>query len=77
LRKPICEIEREYGNVVGAVVKMRALTADYSLPGEPGGSFAALNEALRKLDEDLRKQIHLESNVLFPLAIELEKLSTG
>jgi len=77
VRDPIREIEREHKNIVAAVVKMRTLTTDYSLSGKAGGAFAALNEALRALDEDLREQIELENSILFPRAIELEQVATA
>jgi regulator of cell morphogenesis and NO signaling len=36
------------------------------------GSFRALYEGLHDLERDLHQHIHLENNILFPRAAELE-----
>ena len=51
---------------------MRELTKDYSLPADACPSFTALYFGLDALEKDLHQHIHLENNVLFPKAVELE-----
>ena len=36
-------------------------------------SYTALYAGLEDLEKDLHRHIHLESNVLFPLAVDLER----
>ena len=55
--------------------KMRELTADYALPEGACPSFTALYAGLEDLERDLHRHIHLENNVLFPAAAELEARS--
>lgn len=57
--------------------KMRALTNDYTLPEGACPSFTALYAGLQDLEKDLHRHIHLENNVLFPAASELEKKVTA
>jgi regulator of cell morphogenesis and NO signaling len=52
---------------------LHALTQDFTPPKDACGSYRALYAALSELERDLHEHIHLESNVLFPRAIELER----
>lgn len=52
---------------------MREITGDYTLPDGACPSFTALYAGLQDLERDLHRHIHLENNVLFPTAIELEE----
>lgn len=53
--------------------RMRAITEDYALPEGACPSFTALYSGLQDLEKDLHRHIHLENNVLFPGACELER----
>lgn len=53
--------------------RMREITDEYTLPEGACMSFRALFSGLEDLERDLHQHIHLENNVLFPRAIELEK----
>lgn len=53
--------------------KMRELSQDYTLPEGACPSYTALYAGLEDLEKDLHKHIHLENNVLFPAAVELER----
>lgn len=52
--------------------KMREITQDYALPEGACMSYRALFYGFEELEKDLHQHIHLENNVLFPQAIELE-----
>lgn len=54
--------------------KMRELSGDYTLPDGACPSFTALYAGLEDLEKDLHWHIHLENNVLFPAAVELERI---
>lgn len=52
---------------------MRQISCDYTLPDGACPSFTALYAGLQDLERDLHRHIHLENNVLFPAAIDLER----
>jgi|SRR5688572_2589852 len=52
---------------------MREITSDYTLPMGACPSFNALYAGLQDLERDLHRHIHLENNVLFPAAVDLEQ----
>jgi regulator of cell morphogenesis and NO signaling len=51
---------------------MQEVTNSYTLPEGACPSFQALYQRLQELQADLHEHIHLENNLLFPRAIELE-----
>jgi len=53
--------------------KMRELSNDYLLPEGACPSYTALFAGLEDLEKDLFRHIHLENNILFPTAVDLEK----
>ena len=52
---------------------MREISGDYTLPDGACPSFTALYAGLQDLERDLHRHIHLENNVLFPSAVDLER----
>ena len=71
--QPITRMEREHESAGAALVEMRRLTRDYAIPGFACASYRALFAALVELESDLHRHIHLENNILFPRAIEMER----
>jgi regulator of cell morphogenesis and NO signaling len=67
----------EHDEVGNILQKMRALTHDYAVPPDACPSFKALYVGLDEFEKDLHQHIHLENNVLFPSAAELEKSVFG
>ena len=62
----------------GTCMKLiRNLTNDYTPPPFACNTFIALYKLLEEFETDLHKHIHLENNILFPRAIELEKQNRG
>lgn len=57
--------------------KINEITEDYKLPRDACGTFRICYEHLKEFEEDLHLHIHLENNILFPKAIELEKKVYG
>ncbi len=52
--------------------QLREITGQYHLPDDACPTFQALYEELQYFEADLHQHIHLENNILFPRAIELE-----
>ncbi len=70
---PIQQMQAEHENAGEALAGMRELTADYTLPADACESFRALFEGLAAMGADLHEHIHLENNIAFPAALELEQ----
>lgn len=49
------------------------LTNNYQFPDDACGTYQVTYRMLEDFENDLHKHIHLENNILFPKAIELEK----
>jgi regulator of cell morphogenesis and NO signaling len=69
---PITQMEHEHENAGRALEQMRKLTNNYTVPDDGCATFAALYEGLAAMEDDLHEHIHLENNILFPKAVELE-----
>lgn len=72
VRNPIHMMMKEHDAAGELVRQIRSLTSDYKAPADACTSFKALYEALREFEADLHQHVHLENNVLFPRAVELE-----
>jgi regulator of cell morphogenesis and NO signaling len=72
VRHPIQQMEYEHESAGQALANLREVTHDYALPADACPTFRAMYEELERLEADLHQHIHLENNILFPRAIELE-----
>lgn len=72
IKNPIHAMMTEHDAAGDLVTQIRVLTSTYTPPGDACTSFKALYEALREFEADLHQHVHLENNVLFPRAVELE-----
>ena len=69
---PIRTMMKEHDTAGQILREMRALTSDYKVPADACISYRTLYEALENLEKDLHQHIHLENNMLFPRALNLE-----
>jgi regulator of cell morphogenesis and NO signaling len=72
VKNPIRMMMMEHDTAGDILRKLRAVTSDYQVPSDGCISFQTLYQALEGLEKDLHQHIHLENNVLFPKAAELE-----
>jgi len=72
VRNPIQAMMKEHDAAGDLVRQIHNLTSGYTPPANACTSFKALYEALREFEADLHEHVHLENNVLFPRAVELE-----
>ena len=63
----------EHEESVNILRKMRKVSADYYLAEPPASDLAELYAGLLALERDLHYHIHLENNLLFPLAAKIEE----
>jgi len=73
VQHPIQMMTVEHEAVAELLSRMRAVSNDYSLPEGACPSFTALYHRLIDFERDMHQHIHLENNVLFPRAVELEQ----
>jgi regulator of cell morphogenesis and NO signaling len=75
MRKPIeLLMNHEHEMVAGSLFIMRELTNDYSPPDRACTNHRVAFSRLKELDNDLVQHMHLENNILFPRAIEMERI---
>ena len=73
VNNPIRMMMREH-DVAGQILReLRALTSDYTVPPDACISYQTLFAAIENFEKDLHQHIHLENNILFPKALELER----
>jgi regulator of cell morphogenesis and NO signaling len=72
VRKPIQQMEHEHDDAGKTLAQLREVTHHYALPSDACPTFRATYEELQRMEADLHQHIHLENNILFPRAIELE-----
>ena len=73
VRNPINMMEMEHEMVAKNLEKIRELSNNYLLPEDACASYSLLYRTLEEFEEDLHLHVHLENNILFPKALEIEK----
>ncbi len=72
VRNPVRMMMMEHDTAGDLLREMRQVTGNYSPPPDACISYQTLYQALRELEADLHQHIHLENNILFPRAVEME-----
>lgn len=72
VNNPIRMMLAEHDTAGEILRELRKLSADYQVPADACISFKTFYEALAVFEQDLHQHIHLENNLLFPKAVELE-----
>ncbi len=72
VNNPIRMMMREHDTAGDILRELRGLTSDYKVPADACISYQTLYQALENFEKDLHQHIHLENNLLFPKALELE-----
>ncbi len=70
---PITVMEMEHEEVGKHLEEIRTLTQNYTLPQDACSSYSMLYRLLDEFEDDIHLHIHLENNILFPKALDLEK----
>lgn len=65
---PIHVLELEHEHAGDLLYKIRELTNTYTPPADACTTFKVSLAELKEFEEDLHKHVHLENNLLFPLA---------
>ena len=72
VNNPIRMMMMEHDTAGEILRELRSTTSDYSTPADGCISYRTFYGALEAFEKDLHQHIHLENNILFPRAIELE-----
>jgi regulator of cell morphogenesis and NO signaling len=67
-------MESEHETVGKILKEIAILSNNYTPPEWACNTFKALYAKLDEFEQDLHLHVHLENNILFPKAIELEKI---
>ncbi len=73
VRNPVSMMLHEHDSAGDALRELRESSGGYTPPSDACASFRALYQALEELEADLHQHIHLENNILFPRAIQMER----
>ena len=73
VQNPINMMEMEHELVGKNLDEIRVLSNNYLLPEDACASYSLLYRMLDEFEDDLHLHIHLENNILFPKALEIEK----
>ena len=68
---PIQMMEHEHDHAGQLLFKIRELTNNYTPPEDACTTHRVCLEELKAFEEDLHQHVHLENNILFPMAIEM------
>lgn len=72
VRNPVSMMMQEHDAAGELVRRIRAASNGYQAPADGCTTFKAAYQELQQFEEDLHLHVHLENNILFPRAIELE-----
>jgi len=72
VQTPVQMMQFEHDLAGELLRELRRITSNYTVPTGGCASYRTLYESLRRFEEDLHLHIHLENNILFPRAIDME-----
>ena len=73
VQNPVAMMMHEHDDAGKALRDMRQASNGYTAPPEACASYQALYKAVAEFEVDLHQHIHLENNILFPRAVEMER----
>ncbi len=72
IQNPVRMMATEHDTAGDLLRELRRISSNYTPPPDACISYQTLYQALAELEADLHKHIHLENNILFPRAVEME-----
>jgi regulator of cell morphogenesis and NO signaling len=72
VRNPINAMMKEHDAAGELVKQIRKASSEYTAPADACTSYKTLYQDLREFEADLHQHVHLENNILFPRAVEME-----
>ncbi len=75
VQNPIAHMLADHDSAGDVLEKMSTLSNRYIPPPDACPTYTALCHGLAEFEQDLHRHVHLENNVLFPRALEMEKIA--
>ena len=75
VKNPVRMMSLEHDQAGDLLKAIRQASNHFSLPEGVCISYKTLYQALEEFEQDLHRHIHLENNILFPRAVEVESLA--
>ena len=69
---PLALLIQEHDHAGVLLAEIRSLSRDFNAPEYACATYHAFFEGLKEFERDLHRHVHLENNILFPRAVELE-----
>ena len=69
---PIAMMTQEHDAAGALLAEIRSLSSNFVTPADACPTYHAFYDGLKDFEQDLHQHIHLENNILFPRAIDLE-----
>jgi regulator of cell morphogenesis and NO signaling len=73
VRNPIRVMMAEHDAAGDALAQIRRLSHDFTPPEGACPTYVGFYRALAEFEQDLHRHVHLENNILFPRAIEMDE----
>ncbi len=73
VKRPIAKMVAEHDDAGALLSQIRDLSNGYTAPRGACPTFMALYRGLEEFERDLHHHVHLENNILFPRAVEMEE----
>ncbi len=70
--RPIAMMTEEHDAAGALMATMRRLSSDFTPPEDACPTYRAFYDGLKEFEQDLHQHIHLENNILFPRALQME-----
>jgi len=70
---PIAMMTQEHEGAGTLLAEIRRLSHDFTTPEDGCPTFHSFYDGLKEFEQDLHQHIHLENNILFPRAVEMEQ----
>ena len=72
VRNPIYSMMKEHDSAGERMRQIRSASDNFKPPADACTSYQAAYQDLEEFEKDLHLHVHLENNILFPRAVELE-----
>lgn len=74
MRKPLGQtVEKDHSRIASLLKQLRQQTKGYTFGPDACANYRVIYNKLKEFDADLVQHKHLENNILFPKALEMEK----
>ena len=74
VKRPIANMVADHDDAGALLAQIRDLSGGFRIPAGACPTFVGLYSGLEAFERDLHHHVHLENNILFPRAIEMEEV---